>query len=289
LNAANSALLTNGEYFWQLTVVHPDTFSYRWYNGTLKAFDELYTGDTASSITTVIAVSGSNVTSTITLSGVSGSGDVVGPASATDGNIVLFDGTTGKLIKNSSVSPSSFDASGAAAAAQANAVQRANHTGTQVLSTISDVTTVGGNIAKLTNPSAIRTIRINADNTVAAVIASEFIGIACSDETTVLAAASTSVPVATFHAPYAMTLTRVFAGLRTAGTGAAVVTVDIHLNGTTIMSTTKILFTASQKLSADGTLTTTAIAAGDYVEIFLDVRDTNNVATGLKTYLVGHK
>jgi hypothetical protein len=220
---------------------------------------------------------------------VSGSGDVVGPASATDGNIVLFDGTTGKLIKNSSVSPSSFDASGDAAAAQANAVQRANHTGTQVLSTISDVTTVGGNIAKLTNPSAIRTIRINADNTVAAVIASEFIGIACSDETTVLAAASTSVPVATFHAPYAMTLTRVFAGLRTAGTGAAVVTVDIHVNGTTIMSTTKILFTASQKLSADGTLTTTAIAAGDYVEIFLDVRDTNNVATGLKTYLVGHK
>jgi len=29
-----------------------------------------------------------------------GSGDVVGPASATDGNIALYDGTTGKLIKN---------------------------------------------------------------------------------------------------------------------------------------------------------------------------------------------
>lgn len=35
-------------------------------------------------------------------------GAVVGPSSATDGNIVLFDGTTGKLIKNSSYSPSSF-------------------------------------------------------------------------------------------------------------------------------------------------------------------------------------
>jgi len=33
---------------------------------------------------------------------VSGSGDVVGPASATANAIVLFDGTTGKLIKNSS-------------------------------------------------------------------------------------------------------------------------------------------------------------------------------------------
>lgn len=36
-------------------------------------------------------------------------GAVVGPSSATDGNIVLFDGTTGKLVKNSSYSPSSFE------------------------------------------------------------------------------------------------------------------------------------------------------------------------------------
>ena len=35
-------------------------------------------------------------------------GAVIGPASATNGNIALFDGTTGKLIKNSSYSPSSF-------------------------------------------------------------------------------------------------------------------------------------------------------------------------------------
>lgn len=33
----------------------------------------------------------------------SGSGDVVGPASATDNAVVLFDGTTGKLIKNSTI------------------------------------------------------------------------------------------------------------------------------------------------------------------------------------------
>ena len=35
-------------------------------------------------------------------------GAVIGPASATNGNFVLFNGTTGKLIKNSSYSPSSF-------------------------------------------------------------------------------------------------------------------------------------------------------------------------------------
>ena len=38
-------------------------------------------------------------------------GVVTGPASATDGNIALFDGATGKLLKNSSYSPSSFASS----------------------------------------------------------------------------------------------------------------------------------------------------------------------------------
>jgi hypothetical protein len=52
--------------------------------------------------------------------GTSGSGDVVGPSSATDGAIVLFDGVTGKLIKNSAYTPSSFDSSGAASAVQTN-------------------------------------------------------------------------------------------------------------------------------------------------------------------------
>lgn len=68
-----------------------------------------------------------------------GSGDVVGPAGATDGTVVLYDGTTGKLIKNSTILP----------------------------------TTVGIAIANLTNPSAITFIRINADNTVTARTPSE--------------------------------------------------------------------------------------------------------------------
>lgn len=39
-------------------------------------------------------------------------GAVIGPSSSTDGNIVLFDGNTGRIIKNSSYSPSSFATSG---------------------------------------------------------------------------------------------------------------------------------------------------------------------------------
>lgn len=45
---------------------------------------------------------------------------------------------------------------------------RANHTGTQAVSTISDATTVGQNLVKLTNPSTITYPRMNADNTVTA-------------------------------------------------------------------------------------------------------------------------
>jgi hypothetical protein len=72
---------------------------------------------------------------------VSGTGDVVGPASATSGAVVLYDGTTGKLIKNSTILP----------------------------------TTVGIAIANLTNPSAVTFIRINADNTVTARTAAEML------------------------------------------------------------------------------------------------------------------
>jgi hypothetical protein len=49
--------------------------------------------------------------------GGSGSGDVVGPAGATDGHFAQYDGPTGLLIKDGGYSPASFDAAGAAAAA----------------------------------------------------------------------------------------------------------------------------------------------------------------------------
>lgn len=43
------------------------------------------------------------------IGGGGGSGDVVGPASATDGNFPLWDTTTGKLLKDSAYSPASFE------------------------------------------------------------------------------------------------------------------------------------------------------------------------------------
>lgn len=56
-----------------------------------------------------------------------GAGDVVGPGSATPDYIAVFNGATGKLIKNGSNSI-------------AQVIARANHTGTQLAATISDFT-----------------------------------------------------------------------------------------------------------------------------------------------------
>jgi hypothetical protein len=61
-------------------------------------------------------------------------GAVIGPSSATNNALAVFDQTSGKLLKNSTFVP----------------------------------TTIGGNLINLANPSAIRFIRINADNTASA-------------------------------------------------------------------------------------------------------------------------
>lgn len=48
-------------------------------------------------------------------------GAVVGPASAVDGHLVAYDGTTGKLVKDGGLSSASFDAAGLAAAEETRA------------------------------------------------------------------------------------------------------------------------------------------------------------------------
>jgi len=57
-----------------------------------------------------------------------GTGDVYGPANSTDGNLVQFDGITGKLIKDGGLSSASFDAAGAASAVQSNLTTHINNT-----------------------------------------------------------------------------------------------------------------------------------------------------------------
>lgn len=84
---------------------------------------------TASGSTGVTLIAGTNMTSivvdpggntiTFNAAGGGGSGDVVGPAGATNGGIAVFDGTTGKLIADSTVTIASISSSISSAAGTA--------------------------------------------------------------------------------------------------------------------------------------------------------------------------
>jgi hypothetical protein len=113
----------------------------------------------------------------------------------------------------------------------------------------------------------------------------EHIGIACSDETTVIVAGTAK---ATFRMPFAMTVTAVRASLTTAA-ATGTFTVDINDGGTTILST-KLTIDATEKTSV--TAATPAVisdtALADNAEITVDVDDdASGDATGLKVWLIG--
>ena len=177
-----------------------------------------------------VADSGGNVNSTWTVVQTNLDGAVVGPASATDNALAVFNGATGKLIKNSSFIPTTVGsglinltnpgairfvrinadntvsslsdtdfrtAIGAGTSSTVGTVTSVGGTGSTAgltltgtvttagsltlggtlstpVSTINDSTTVGQNLVKLANPSAIRFVRINADNSVTALSDSDF-------------------------------------------------------------------------------------------------------------------
>jgi len=112
---------------------------------------------------------------------------------------------------------------------------------------------------------------------------------AVSDETTALTAGTAK---GTFRMPYGFTLTDVRASLTTAGTGAALVTVDINKNGTSILST-KITIDATEKTSTTAAtapvISDTALADDAEITIDIDQIDTDGVSAGLKVYMVGYQ
>ena len=120
----------------------------------------------------------------------------------------------------------------------------------------------------------------------------EFISIALGDESTVLAAASTTVPVTTLHLPYAFTLTDVKVGCTVAPTGASLLTVDVHEAGTTVLST-KVTVDATEKTSGTAAtapvISDSSLAEDSLIQIFVDQLDPNNIAAGVKVYLIGYQ
>jgi hypothetical protein len=114
--------------------------------------------------------------------------------------------------------------------------------------------------------------------------------IACSDESTAL----TTGQKISFRLPYNMTLNGGSAGITgslvTAGTGAALLTVDINESGSTILST-KLTFDATETTTTTATtpvvISDLALAADSIITIDIDTLDTGLVAAGLKISLIG--
>jgi hypothetical protein len=106
--------------------------------------------------------------------------------------------------------------------------------------------------------------------------------VALSDETTAI---TTGVKL-TMLAPFAFTLKDV-RGVLTEASSSGTVTVDIHKNGTTVMSTDKIEIEATETDSDDATdqpaITTSSFSDGDKIEFEVDAAGTG--AKGLKVYL----
>jgi hypothetical protein len=118
----------------------------------------------------------------------------------------------------------------------------------------------------------------------------EVLGIVASDETTAL---TTGTAKATFHMPFAMTLTGVKAGCTTAPTGATL-TIDINEAGSTIL-TTKLTIDASEKTSATAATAAViggagpALASDALMTIDIDQVGSSVAGAGLKVYLIGYQ
>ena len=139
---------------------------------------------------------------------------------------------------------------------------RANHTGTQTASTISDFNSA----AKTALPAVL--------------------GFACSDETTALTVGTAKI---TFRMPFAMTLTAVRASVITAPTGSTLI-VDINESGTSVLGT-KLSIDASEKTTTTAasaaTITDSSIADDAEMTIDIDQIGSTVAGAGLKVWIIG--
>ena len=127
-----------------------------------------------------VADAAGNVNSTWTVAQTNIDGAVVGPASSTDNRFALFNGATGKIIKDAGFSATtvgqnliSLTNPSAITFPKINADNTVSTESAATYRTSVGATTVGSNLFTLTNPSAVSFARINADNTVTSRSASE--------------------------------------------------------------------------------------------------------------------
>ena len=114
--------------------------------------------------------------------------------------------------------------------------------------------------------------------------------IACSDETTALAAGTNK---AIFRMPYAFTLTAVRASLTTAGTTSGLTTIDINLGGSSIFTTNLLTIDFGDTTSVGATtapnITTTALTNDGQMTIDVDGLSGGATEAGLKVTIIGYQ
>jgi len=117
--------------------------------------------------------------------------------------------------------------------------------------------------------------------------------VACSDEGTALTTADN--PKITFRMPFALTLNQGEDGLRASLTGvgstSGTTTVDLHMNGTTIMTSTKLTVDygddTSVGASTEPVITTLGLTDNAEITVEIDAVTGGADETGLKIQLIG--
>ena len=117
----------------------------------------------------------------------------------------------------------------------------------------------------------------------------EVIQLSGSDLTTALSVGTT---VAYLRVPFAMTVTEVRASLLTAGTTSGTTTIDINLNGTSILSTL-LTIDAGEKTSTTAAtaavISTSSLSDDDEVTIDIDAISGGATEAGLIVTLIGNR
>lgn len=196
-----------------------------------------------------------------------GTGDVVGPASATADAVAIYNGTTGKLLKDGPLLASLATLASPALSGTPTAPTASAGTNTTQVATTAFAT------AAVLDAKPIQAL-----------------GFALSDTTTAITTGNAKLTV---RMPYAFTLLSGASGVRASlstASSSGIPTVDINENGTTILST-KLTIDASEKTS-----TTAAVPAvisdtslADDAEITFDIDVAGTGAVGLVVWLIGRR